>query len=90
MVAIYIILIFVGIVALQIFIISIVFREEINACFERDPAAVSYLEVLFTYCGLHAIIFHRMAHFFFEKRIPFLPRLISQTARHITGTEVQG
>ncbi len=88
MVAIYIILVLIGIVALKLFIISVVFREEIKACFERDPAAVSYLEVIFTYSGLHALIYHRMAHFLFEKRIPFLPRLISQTARHITGMEI--
>ncbi len=87
MVAIYI-LILAGIVTLGLFVISIVFREEIKACFERDPAAVSSLEVLLTYSGLHAIIFHRLAHFLFEKRIPFLPRLISQTARHITGMEI--
>ncbi len=88
MVAIYIILVLIGIVALKLFIISVVFREEIKACFERDPAAVSYLEVIFTYSGLHALIYHRMAHFLFEKRVPFLPRLISQTARHITGMEI--
>lgn len=88
MVAIYIILVLIGIVALKLFIISVVFREEIKACFERDPAAVSYLEVIFTYSGLHALIFQRLAHFLFEKKIPFLPRLISQTARHITGMEI--
>ncbi|MCD5397327.1 serine O-acetyltransferase [candidate division NPL-UPA2 bacterium] len=88
MIAIYIILGLMGVLALKLFLISIIFRQEIEACFERDPAAISRPEVLLTYPGLQAIIFHRVAHFLFKKRAPLLPRLISQLARHITGIEI--
>ena len=37
-------------------------REDIDAVFERDPAARSRLEVLLCYPGLHARIIHRAAH----------------------------
>ena len=88
MIAVYIILGLMGVLVLKLFLISIIFRQEIKACFERDPAAVNSLEVLLTYSGLQAIIFHRVAHFLFKKKVPLLPRLISQLARHITGIEI--
>lgn len=77
-----------GVLILKLLLISIIFRPEIKACFERDTAAISYLEVLLTYPGLQAIILHRVAHFLFRGKIPLLPRLISQLARHLTGIEI--
>ena len=69
-------------------LVAMFFRKEINAIFERDPAAASFLEVLFTYSGLHALVFYRIANMFFKMRIPFLPRLISQFGRFFTGIEI--
>ena len=63
-------------------------RKEINAVFERDPAAKSLLEVLFCYPGLHAIMLHRVAHFFYSRRFFFIARLISQIARALTQIEI--
>lgn len=56
--------------------------------FERDPAARNWLEVLFFYPGLQAIILHRIAHKLYKIGIPFIPRLISFIARFITGIEI--
>ncbi len=56
--------------------------------FERDPAARNWLEVLFFYPGLQAILFHRVAHSFYRLGIPFIPRLISFIARFLTGIEI--
>lgn len=69
-------------------LVAVVFRKEIGAIFERDPAASSFLEVLLTYSGLHALIFHRIAKALFKMRIPFLPRWISQVGRFFTGIEI--
>ena len=63
-------------------------RREIEAVFERDPAARNIVEVILTYSGLHAIFFYRLAHFLWELKIPMLPRLISQLARFFTGIEI--
>ncbi|MFW6357867.1 MAG: serine O-acetyltransferase [Chroococcales cyanobacterium] len=56
--------------------------------FERDPAARNWLEVLFCYPGLQALLFHRIAHWLCNIGIPFVPRLISHLARFITGIEI--
>lgn len=56
--------------------------------FERDPAARNWLEVLFCYPGLQALMFHRLAHSLYCFGVPFLPRLISHIARFLTGIEI--
>lgn len=63
-------------------------KKEIDAIFERDPAARSLLEVLLCYSGLHAIIFHRLAHALHRRGLVLLPRLISQFSRFLTGIEI--
>jgi serine O-acetyltransferase len=62
--------------------------EDFNIIFERDPAARNWLEVLLCYPGLHAIWFHRLAHWLYLIGIPFLPRFISQLSRALTGIEI--
>ncbi|WP_045516570.1 serine O-acetyltransferase [Neobacillus niacini] len=63
-------------------------REDIDVVFEQDPAARSYLEVILTYSGLHAIWAHRIAHAFFKRKFYFLARVISQISRFFTGIEI--
>ena len=63
-------------------------KRDIEAVFERDPAAKSVLEILFCYPGLHALIFHRIAHFFWRKKLLFLGRFISHIGRLLTGIEI--
>ncbi|MBL7073367.1 MAG: serine O-acetyltransferase [Candidatus Omnitrophica bacterium] len=55
---------------------------------ERDPAAMNFLTVIFTYSGFHAILFYRVAHVLKKVFIPLLPRALSQIARWITGIEI--
>lgn len=62
--------------------------ETLEAYRRRDPAARSKLEILLLYPGVHAIIFHRLAHFFYRHRLFFLARLVSQLSRHFTGIEI--
>lgn len=56
--------------------------------FERDPAARNWLEVLFCYPGLQALLCHRLAHELHRWHLPFIPRLISHLARFLTGIEI--
>jgi len=63
-------------------------RKEIQAVFDRDPAAKSILEVLLCYPGLHAILMHRVAHFFYRHKMFLIARLISQFSRFITQIEI--
>jgi len=85
---------------LQIFLVAIIlvlawivflliaFRREIDAIFDRDPAARNPLEVVLLYSGLHAVVYHRFAHALTKARVPLIPRLISQMARFLTGIEI--
>ncbi len=63
-------------------------REDIEVIFEQDPAARSYLEVILTYSGLHALWAHRVAHAFYNRRFFFIARVISQVSRFFTGIEI--
>jgi serine O-acetyltransferase len=56
--------------------------------FDRDPAARNWLEVLFCYPGLQALLFQRLAHQLYHLGIPFIPRLISHIGRLFTGVEI--
>ena len=81
-------LILLGLAATIFVIVSITFKSEIKACFDRDPAATSFIEVLLTYSGLHAMISYRIARVIFKARIPLLPRLMSQFTKWLTGIEI--
>ncbi len=63
-------------------------KHDFRAVFEMDPAARSRLEVIFSYSGFHAILFHRINHVLWKMNIPVLPRFFSQVARFITGIEI--
>ncbi len=62
--------------------------ETLRAYQARDPAARSRLEVFLLYPGVHALIYHRIAHFLFRHNLRFLARLVSQWSRFWTGIEI--
>ncbi len=53
----------------------------------NDPAARNRWEILL-YPGLHALLVHRLAHRLWNAHVPFVPRLLSQLARFLTGIEI--
>ena len=61
---------------------------DVKAVQERDPAARNALEVLLLYQGVHALIWNRVAHWFYEHHMFFIARLISQVARFFTLIEI--
>ena len=62
--------------------------ETLRAYQARDPAARSRLEIFLLYPGVHAIIYHRVAHWLFRRKLRFLARLVSQWSRLWTGIEI--
>lgn len=62
--------------------------QDLQAVFQRDPAARSRLEVMLTYAGFQALMFHRMAHRLWKMKFRLLGRVIAQFARWITGVEI--
>ena len=61
---------------------------DVKAVQARDPAARSALEVLLLYQGVHALILHRFAHWFYQHKMFFIARLISQLNRFLTLIEI--
>ena len=62
--------------------------EDINTIKEKDVAARNIFEVIFLYQGFHVLLAHRIAHKLLTWKVPFIPRLISQLARFLTGIEI--
>lgn len=63
-------------------------KEDIQTVFAKDPAARSVLEVIFCYPGLHALWFHRIAHFLWCHKLRFPARFLSHISRFLTGIEI--
>jgi serine O-acetyltransferase len=55
---------------------------------KRDPAARGILGVIFLYPGFHALIYHRIGHFFYRLKLYAVARWVSQTGRLFTGIEI--
>ncbi len=63
-------------------------RDDVNSVFQRDPAARNVFEVLTTYPGLHALLFHRLTHRLWQWKARWLARWVSYLARWLTGIEI--
>ena len=63
-------------------------KEDIKSAIEKDPAAKNALEVFLCYPGLHALWIHRIAHFFYSKKMYLVSRIISHISRFLTGIEI--
>lgn len=63
-------------------------RQDINAAKKNDPAARSKFEIWLTYSGVHALSWHRWAHFLYRIKFRLLARATSQFAKWLTGIEI--
>ena len=63
-------------------------RSDIQCILDRDPAARSTWEVITCYPGLHAIWWHRPAHWFWTHNLKWLGRFTSHIGRWLTGIEI--
>ena len=63
-------------------------KEDIMCVKERDPAARSALEIMLLYPGFKAVRMHRCAHWFFEHKMFFVARCISQHCVKKTNIEI--
>ncbi|MCK4237471.1 MAG: serine O-acetyltransferase, partial [Candidatus Krumholzibacteria bacterium] len=63
-------------------------KDDFSAAFKRDPAARNWLEVIFCYPGLHALLLHRVAHYMWRHKLKFPARFISHLSRLLTQIEI--
>ncbi|GHV92308.1 serine acetyltransferase [Spirochaetia bacterium] len=61
---------------------------DMKAAFKGDPAAKSYEEVIVSYPGFEAITVHRLAHFFWTREVPLIPRMMSELIHGRTGIDI--
>ena len=59
-----------------------------EAIYRGDPAASSREEIILSYPGFFAISVYRLAHEFYTRKIPLLPRLMSEYAHSVTGIDI--
>lgn len=62
-------------------------KKQIKSMKEKDPSIRSSIEVIL-YPGFWILIFHRLAHVLYKKKLFFISRLISQLGRFFTGIEI--
>ncbi len=75
-------------VMIKFLFIAVFFFSDIRGAQKRDPAAKGFIEILFLYQGLHALVAYRISHFFYKLHLFFTARLISQASRFATGIEI--
>ncbi len=63
-------------------------RELVAAYRLKDPAARSDIEVVLCYPGVHALIWHRGAHFLWRRGWFLSGRFMSHIGRFLTGIEI--
>lgn len=76
------------ILAYERYITLSILSETLGAYQARDPAARSKLEVFLLYPGVHATIYHRIAHGLWTRNLRFFARAVSQWSRFWTGIEI--
>ena len=65
-----------------------IMKEDVQAAYAGDPAARNKQEVIMSYPGLRAITIHRIAHALFTRKVPMIPRMMSEYAHRITGIDI--
>jgi len=65
-----------------------ILATDVQAAFEGDPAAQSTDETIFCYPGLFAIFVQRLAHEFYNMKVPLLPRIMTEHAHSRTGIDI--
>jgi serine O-acetyltransferase len=68
--------------------IRVILAKDLEAAVRGDPAAKSADEVILSYPGFQAITVHRMAHFFYTRQIPLIPRMMSELIHTRTGIDI--
>ncbi|MCL2186298.1 MAG: serine acetyltransferase [Treponema sp.] len=68
--------------------IRIILAKDLEAAVKGDPAAMSADEVILSYPGFQAITIQRIAHFFWTRQVPLIPRMMSELLHRRTGIDI--
>lgn len=59
-----------------------------KAGLDGDPAATSINEIIVAYPFMKVMATHRIAHFLYQKKVPLIPRLLSEVMHRETGIDI--
>ena len=65
-----------------------ILAKDLDAAVRGDPAAKSADEVILSYPGFQAITVHRIAHFFWTRQVPLIPRLVAEFVHSRAGIDI--
>ncbi|MGB1014635.1 MAG: serine O-acetyltransferase EpsC [Nannocystaceae bacterium] len=65
-----------------------ILTTDVYAALAGDPAACSGHEVIMSYPGVAAIAVHRIAHYLYKRKIPLIPRMMSELVHSRTGIDI--
>ena len=63
-------------------------QTDLVAAYQGDPAATSLDEVILCYPAFKAISTYRLAHILYVRKVPLLPRLMTEYAHRLTGIDI--
>ena len=63
-------------------------KTDVRAAYDGDPAAKSYEEIVMSYPCIIAIATYRIAHELQIRRVPLIPRIMSECAHMKTGIDI--
>jgi serine O-acetyltransferase len=61
---------------------------DVEAAYEGDPAAKSIEEIIFSYPAIQAITVYRIAHEFYQREVPMIPRIMTEHVHSRTGIDI--
>jgi len=61
---------------------------DVQAAYDGDPAAKGIDEVIYCYPGYYAVTVYRIAHELHELGVPLMPRIMTEHAHSVTGTDI--
>lgn len=63
-------------------------KGDVSAAFDGDPAAKSHEEIVISYPCITAIATYRIAHQLYIKKVPLIPRIMTECAHEKTGIDI--
>ena len=65
-----------------------VLMTDVQAGYDGDPASLSKEAIIFSYPGFNAIFVYRIAHELYLRKVPFIPRIMTEYAHSKTGIDI--
>ncbi len=63
-------------------------KKDVAAAYAGDPAASSYDEIVLSYPCIKAISIQRVAYELYKRKIPLIPRMMTEYAHTVTGIDI--